>query len=618
MKTAKRKAAATAAWMQVLPPSLLQLTLSRLPLPADAAAAFIAAGLKTVRDVLACKPKALTEGALAGCAEALREALQQALLPGLMQFDGAEANDWPSLRTQLLEPLSDDERRWFGEVVGLDAAPVHHPVLARRLGITLAELDDRLERVRSKVAEHAAPLVGRLRHEATTDLAAFDGVLLVEHIKKGTVLHTIAHAAPGNRELGLRLLGFLFAREWHFHRSALFGLSPRRHRRLLRALPGLVPPHRLPLPVDTILKELATAGHEGPRGVVLHTLRAELRIAIELDQARGEVAAADPRSPAARLAELLQETGRPMPLPDLVFAWRERFRRASTATLLRHLRQGSEFVQSGPEMWGLRHWFERELAAATPLVDKLARKLCAAGGRHHVATLLAEDDVDERTVYFVLDRLQQDPRVRLLGRGDACPATHSQSQVLDNLLRALRKAAGEVVMSRFLQNQAAGQRRLIERLLRHNRLFVQCGDDRVDTLTNYPFNQERLQRLIGIVGDQLRQRTGYAHAAALKTAVDRAELGGGWLTPQLLADVLRRNGPFEVLPGDIVARADLALGQRVLRTVRQALREAGVPLTVDDVLQARPELSEFAPCLAKLLANDPLVQSAGDELFMLE
>ncbi len=617
MKTRKRKAAADAAWLQVLPPSLLQLALSRLPLPTDAAAAFTTAGLKNVHDVLACKPRALTEGALAGCAVALRDVLQQAMLPFLMQVDGAEAKDWPALRFRLLEPLSDDERTWFDQAVGLDAAPVHLPVLARGAGITLAELDDRLDRLRAKLTEHTAPLLGRLRSEAATDLAAFDGVLLVEHIKKGTVLHAIAHTAE-QREVGLRLLGFLFPRELHFHRGALFGLPPRRYRRLLRALPGLVPPHRLPLPVDTIQRELAAAGHGVPRGVLVHVLRTELRIAIELDEARGEVAAADPRGKAARLAELLQEAGRPMALPDLVFAWRERFRRASTATLLGHLRRGSEFVQSGPETWGLRQWFERELAAAAPLVDKLARRLCAAGGRHHVATLLEEDKVDERTVYFVLDRLQQDPRVRLLGRGDACPATHNQSQVLDNLLRALRKAAGEVVMSRFLSNQNADQRRLIERLLRHNRLFVQCGDDRVDTLTNYPFNQERLQRLIRIVGDQLRQRTGYAHAAALKTAVDRADLGGDWLTPQLLADVLRRNGPFEVLPGDIVARADLGLAQRVLRTVRRALRDAGVPLTVDDVLQAKPELGEFAPCLATLLQNDPLVQSAGDELFMLE
>ena len=94
-----------------------------------------------------------------------------------------------------------------------------------------------------------------------------------------------------------------------------------------------------------------------------------------------------------------------------------------------------------------------------------------------------------------------------------------------------------MVTSLFLQNQPPDRRRLVQRLLRENRLFVMPSDDRIDVLSNYPFNQERLQQLIDLVKHQLDQRTGYAQVAALKAAVDRTDLGGTWLTPMLLADL---------------------------------------------------------------------------------
>ncbi len=105
--------------------------------------------------------------------------------------------------------------------------------------------------------------------------------------------------------------------------------------------------------------------------------------------------------------------------------------------------------------------------------------------------------------------------------------------------------------------------------------------------------------------------------AALKAVVDRTDLGGEWLTPALLADVLRRHGPFEVFAGGLVARRDLAIGAFVMRAVRQALRETGTPLSVEDILQQRPDLAEFAACLSELLAADPLVQSKDGARFSL-
>ena len=155
------------------------------------------------------------------------------------------------------------------------------------------------------------------------------------------------------------------------------------------------------------------------------------------------------------------------------------------------------------------------------------------------------------------------------------------------------------------------------RLLEHNRAFVDAGPDRIDTLTNYPFNAERMQRLTKLVLEQLQKRAGYAQAEALKDLVDQTDLGGKWLSPSLLADILRRNGPFEVLAPNIVALEDLALPRILARSGRQALRELGEVVTIDDVLRVRPDLSAFRECLAELLANDPLVQSPDGRYFVL-
>jgi hypothetical protein len=189
--------------------------------------------------------------------------------------------------------------------------------------------------------------------------------------------------------------------------------------------------------------------------------------------------------------------------------------------------------------------------------------------------------------------------------------------VLEQLLVDLKRAASDVVVSRFVYNQPPQRQRLVERLLRHNRLFVMPSDDRIDMLTNYPFNDERLRRLIALVGQQLDQRAGYAQVAALKAAVDRSDLGGGWLTPVLLGDILRRHGPFEMLPAGIVARQELGLLASLMRAARKALRDADGPLSVDEMLRARPDLGEFAGCMRELLSADPHVQTRDGVHFSL-
>ena len=617
--TESRPDAATAgAPRSLLPPALLLLPLEQLHLPTEHSAILEEQNLLTLGDVLLQTPEQLdADGLPDDCIASLRAAVARVLHDGLAQFSSVEnTRDWPTLRVQLLAPLDNDERQLLASLVGLEAPPVKHPELARRRGLSLAALEEKVKQIRVRLHDRQAPLMGRLRYEVGRELESFDGVLLADHVATGSLLQIVAQATDDPCS-ALRLAAFCFPREFHFHRDRLFGVPPSRFRTLLRALPRLVAPHRLPLPIDLLAAELVELELDVPRGLLLHVLRLELHVAIEIDEKAGEVAMADPRSPEARLQELLLEAGKPLPLDELLFAYRDRYRRASRARILSSMQHDSAFVTLGPNTWSLRRWHEGELHALTPLVDRVARRICAEGGRHNVASLLVDDKPNDRKTWLVLDRLATDPRVRLLGRGDACPATHNRSQVLDELLRDFRRAAGDVVLSLFVQNQPPAKRRLVERLLRWNRLFVLVNDDRIDMLSNYPFDDARLRQLLSIVNKHLAQRTGYAQTSALKTLIDRSDLGGTWLTPDLLADLLRRHGSFEVLPNSIVARRDLGLGASLMRTVRQALREAGYPVTVDDVLRARPDLNEFANVLEDLIGTDPLVQSHDGSHFTL-
>jgi hypothetical protein len=221
-------------------------------------------------------------------------------------------------------------------------------------------------------------------------------------------------------------------------------------------------------------------------------------------------------------------------------------------------------------------------------------------------------------LHYVVDGLADDPRVRLLGRGDACPASHRQSLVMTRLLESFRRAGGDVLLGRFLDNQPEEHRRLTERLLRRNRLFVHVSPDRVDVLSNWPFNAERMQRLLALVEEQLQRRAGYSHTSAIKAALDLTDLGGPWLTLPLLEDVLRRNGPFDVLPGGIVGRIELDLNGFVRRSLRAALRSAGATLTAEEILLQRPELAPFAPTVEDMLRNDPMVRTDDDVRFTID
>lgn len=605
---------ATAA-EQLLPKALWELPLTQLRLDSELTTTLSGRGILTVGNLLNLPLEALREdGAVTPDEQAaLKTALRKTLTDGLLQFESSEANDWPTLRAQLLGPLDTAARKLLVAAVGLDEPVQSRQALLQLLGA--AQLDDSIEHIRTTLLQHGTDLMRRMEEELDREFAAFDGVLHAPHAAVGSTISIITSSCD-DPEMGLRLAAFCLPHRCHLHRGFLHGVSPRRFRELLRTLPQLVPQHCLPMPVDAIMDRLAERHMQVPRGVLLHILRSELRTAVEIDGFKGEVAVPDPRTPAARLAEIIEEHGQAMPLTDLVFAYRERFRFASEQRLRRHLSVNSAFLRVGADLWTLRQWHEQELADCADLTEQMARRISTAESRQNVLEL-ATADADEHTAWLVLDRLSQDPRVRMLGRGEACAADQAQSSMMRRLHKAFRRAAGDVVKGLFIANQPESERRLITRLLEHNRAFVRSDDDRIDTLTNYPFNQERMARLIQMVLEHLKKRTGYAQTEALREMVSATDLGGKWLKADLLADILRRNGPFEVLSPGIVALKALSLPSILRRSARQALRAAGEAVTVYDIVQRRQDLVEFAPCLPELLLSDPLVQSPDGKYFKL-
>ena len=310
--------------------------------------------------------------------------------------------------------------------------------------------------------------------------------------------------------------------------------------------------------------------------------------------------------PGERLAALLREIGRPMQLEDILFHYRDRFRFGNLTQLQDRLRADARFLEVGQGLWGLRAEFQKALREVRPEADAVVDVLLAQDVRQDVFKLHADAGVPQQRTYLVIEDLRQDPRVRYLGRGVFCRADGG-SQAVRDIEQAMHKAMGEIVVSRYVANQHPRRQRLAECLIRENRALVETAPDRVDLLTNYPFNEERLTRLFATIEDVLRAR-GYADVAEVRDALCRTDLGGDWLSEHMLLDLLRRHARFELLPGRIIAQEPGGLAAWILRKARACLRHAECSLTPEEVLAEAPEIAPFAECLEELMERDPMVQ----------
>jgi hypothetical protein len=604
---------ADAMALQVLPDGILRLVLAELDVPEPLLAALAERGIATVADLLT---PTLAAG-LPGAADraALRTAIGRAVDRGLPRHStlAFDPGDWPSVQGCLLIPLDDDQRGLLRALLGLDEPAITMERHARRVGLDLRVVEAIAERTRARLHARSRELVTRLHQELEREFTRCGGVCDARQIATGALLQTMAAANDGG--FPLRLAEFCFPHECHRRGRLLLAISRRALHRLLEQMRAVLLRHRLPLPLDRLAEALGSDRKALPAALLEHLVRSELQLAIAATD-HGNVVVPG-ATPTARLAELLEEAGKPLPFEELVFAYRERHRRATPSRIEQHLRADPTFVLVGPTTFALRRWCCDELDEIAALADRAARHVCAEGDKQDVLGWLVAQGCTERAAWLALDRLRRDRRVRLLGRGEACPATERRSQVLQQLLVDFRRACGDVVESMFVGNQPTARRRLVQRLLGDNRMFVRPEHDRVDTLTNYPFNENRLRRLRRLVRRVVEEGAGCATIETLVAAVNATDLGGSWLSPLLLTEVLRRHGWLDVLPGGFVALGERALGAHLLRLARQELRNVRGLVTVDEIVRRRPELAEFRNCIAELLGTDPLVQSPDGRRFAL-
>ena len=573
-------------------------------------------GCATVGHAMTLPAALFKAGSLLGptAAQTIRDALARVLAPALEAHHAEpdeDVADWPIMRARLFAALDDESRSWFCARVGIAEPGAQSRAIEANASRELSQRRD--DAVRSRLQSRAPSLVQRLRRDYLRELDAFEGAVPADRLAPGSSLHAIGKGS-GDAMLPLRLLAFCFPTEAYVDGPCVSAIPPRTWHALRQRLRQLTGPRALPLRLEDLAPGLSDVVETPPRGVVLKLVAELPRLEVRIDERLGEVVQKAQPEVARRLERILVERGAPARFLDLVFDYRERFQAANERSLLSRLRKSAQFVQLGKDLWSLAAWHQDELQQLHAERDRVCQAICEGKHKQSIESLFHGDD---RSLWLLQGIVRRDPRVRWLGRGEACPASLRRSRVLDQLLHDFRRAAGEVPMSRFVQNQPPERKRLVERLLHHNRLFVFPAEDRIDVLTNYPFNEERLQRLTKLVDEFLARRNGYAPLQAVLEEVNRCDLGGSWLYPTLLGELLRRHGPFETMPGGFVARKSMGLVGWLMRRARTALREANIPLSVGEMLAQRPELAEFADCLAELLDKDPLVATKDGQRYQI-
>jgi hypothetical protein len=602
-------AAPAAREVSFWPERFLRYPVRDLGLPAALVTAFASAGVSTLGALLQASPPVLAERADIGAAgvDALRVALARMLARDV------RVRRTRTLRTRrdgglrrLLRQLDADDRAFLLAHVGLDGhAPVPRARLALLLGLPATALAEREARCRTQAHTVGHRLLARWRRAAARELAAQDGAVRGERLARG-VLRRIAHRV-GDAQAPLRLLAFLFPDELHVVGDVLTTVDAATCRRLLAAIRALR--SQLPKPLAAVEAEFAASGLPAvPRGLLLHLLHHDAHVQVVIDPVLGEVLHRRRVTVGDRIEHVLRDARGALPIADLMFRYRDRYGCARRARLLDQLWAEPRFLEIGPGTWDLR---ERHVDQAELIEAEAARvrdTICTVGGRHELGDLIEGGASSERVLFLLRDRLRRDPALRNLGRGAFCSRSVRTSAQMEALLRALRAAGGELPLERFLANQDKATRDLRTRLLRENRLFVAVAPDRIDALSNYPFNPERLRTLLRTVELHLEQHDGFDHTAGVLAAIGEAGLFGDFLTKHLLRDLLLRHGRFELLADELIALRSRGLKAWIQQRAREAIRRAARGLTAFEIQTEIPELAQFAGCLEAVIQNDPMVQ----------
>jgi len=599
---------------ELLPSALLDFSVSGLTLSTGLRLRLAELGIDTLRNVFDVPMEVLAHEQTIGEAglEEVRQALDKLVRMGTEQTvelpNTDYAQDFVRFMTQLLSALDQQQQLLFRQRIGLDRPSRRLKEVAADLRISEEQAVTLQKNTRLALRQRVTDLLTRIHEEADREHRAFEGMIRGDHLAAGSLLHSAAKST-GDDILPLRLLRFCFPRVFYLYGELLTKIPPRVWRRLHAVLKHYSNPRLLPVPLYEVELHVSAIIDPIPRGLMIYLLKERHHLAITIDPKKGEVLERVRDSVAERLHAILQDAGTPLTGEDLLFTFRDRHGHARMDHILESMRQDQRFLEVSRQQWALRDSHIAELEMVASEAEQIARHIVTQSRRHSVFEIGTHHGLSERAVYLVIDCLRRNTSLRHLGRGEFCPATVTMSGVMGKISRDFRRAMGAVVLSRFLRNQKPTRRRLIGRLLRENRLFVEPCYDRVDLLSNYPFNPERMRRLLATVGRYLDQQGGYASTLDLVEDLSDTDLGGAWLTEHLLADLLRRNGSFELLPGGLVAQRSLGLAGWIQHRAREALRETGAQLTIHEVLAENPELAAFEDCLAELLGQDPMVES---------
>ena len=596
----------------LLPTSLLQFPLASLGLSAPTLAVLTAARARRLRDLAELHQDQwahLFDAAPHAFVE-LRDALDRAVVRGLQATKTPTAASaapavprTPGGGRQAVGNAAEWAATAPADVIASVASHTGwHPLPGGRAATT--PVDTR--RLRQMVLAIAPDWCARFRREVNRDLASAEGALGPEQLAAGTIASRIARESS-DPLAPLRLAALLAPARWHLHGRFLTEMDPKELERLVRILRKETQPRRLPLLVEELETRLVRRHLHVPRGLLERLLREDVQRIVAIDMNRGEVVLARPTERSLRLRQILLEAAAPVAFDDIAFLWREAHQRVNRKRLRACLLADDAFVQVGRDLWSLRVTHAVELAAAAAHVSTACDNLRREGGRKHVETLL-EGVCDTRMAWLTLDHLRRDPRVRALGRGELCLAGRRGSWAMERLMAGFRRAGSTVVLSRFLANQQPADRRLVERIMRWNHLFVFPEADRVDLLANYPYPPHRMRKLVALANLHLQLHGGTASLSSMVEAVHAGNLGGPWLTAQFLADVLRRHSVLQFLPGGTVALAELHSLHQIRRSARIALRGAHRALTTGELLATAPELAPYAEGLEEILHGDPMLE----------
>jgi hypothetical protein len=544
---------------------------------------------------------------------ALRVALDHALPEGSPHERHHRRNDGGLGR--LLAVADERSRDYLVSRLGLDGRPpVPATRLARAFGLPSEGVPEFERQLRNLLLQRRRPLVRRWRRAAMTELRAQNGTARHELLARG-VLRTLGRAC---REpvAPFRLLAFFFPTRLHVVGDALTTVSEETCKRVLTEVQRLIA--KLPLPLPSFEAELRAAGAPPiPRGLLHHLLQHDANVQILIDHDLGEVLHRRRTTVGDRIEQVLRSARTNLALPDLLFRYRDRYGRARRARLLDYLWTESRFVEIGPGQWDLRERHVDQIELVEAEAARVRDILLTVGGRHDIDSLVEGGETTQRVLFLLRDCLRRDPALRTLGHGSFCPRQMRTSEQIAALVKALNQAMGELPLDRFLANQARQARHLRTRLLRENRLFVEIGVDRIDLLSNYPFNSDRLRELTRTVELHLEQRDGFDRIDSVLRAVQEVGIGGEFLTAHMLRDLLRRHGRFELLSEDLVAQRARGLKAWIQQRARDAIRRAVRGLTPVEIVAELPELADFAVCLEKVIGEDPMVQSPDGQRYVV-